>query len=98
MMVCRVYRSALLLLDRLSRRLGHLSLLGSIGIWLMIAPGIVSKQPSTARLGITRITLRSMQGALMALLSFTAHHRSSTTTIWVSFYWKIVRFFPDSIL
>lgn len=68
MMVCRVYRSALLLLDRLSRRLGIRSRLWSHGIRLMIAPGIVSKQPSTARLGITRITLGSMQGALMALL------------------------------
>ena len=97
MMVCRVFHSALLLLGRLSRRLGHLSRLGSHGIRLIIAPGIVSKQPSTARLGITRITLRSMQGALMGPLSFTAHPRSRTMMIWVSFYWKIVRFFPFSI-
>ena len=96
-MECRVYRSVLLLLDRLSRRLGFLSRLRSHDIELMIAQAIVSKQPSTARLGITRTTLGSMQGALMALLSSMALRHSSTTTIWVSFYWKIVRFFPSSI-
>ena len=64
---------------------------------LMIAQGIVSKQPSTARLGIIHTTLGSMQGELMDPLSSMAHPRSSAMTIWVSFYWKIVRFSPSSI-
>ena len=61
---------------------------------LMIVQGIGSKQPSTARLGITRTSPGSMQGALMGPSSSTAHPRSSTMTIWVSFYSKTVRFFP----